>query len=123
MWSPSRTRRSRLAVFLVPAALLALAGCGSAWRAVPVASVDESTETLGEYARFTLNDQRVLEVRVSQVNYPWVEGNRIVSDWTNGRTVRVDLRQVAKIEVRGTSAPPGTAPDGPLDGSPPSPAG
>jgi hypothetical protein len=68
-----------------------------------VASVDESTQALGEYARFTLNDRRVIELRVTEVKFPWVEGQRVVGDWTNGRTLRVDLREVAKIEVRGTS--------------------
>jgi hypothetical protein len=64
-----------------------------------VASLDESTQSLGEQARFTLNDRRVIEMRVSQVKYPWVEGERLVGDWTNGRTLRVDLRQVSRIEV------------------------
>jgi len=95
--------RARLLVLLVPAAVIALAGCGSAWRAVPVGSVDESTQALGEYARFTLKDERVIEMRVATLTYPWVEGTRVVGEWTNGRTLRVDLRQVAKIEVRGAS--------------------
>lgn len=98
---PRSVSRSLLA--LLPALLLAPAGCGSVWQGVPVASVDESTQALGEYARFTLNDRRVIELRVTEVKFPWVEGQRVVGDWTNGRTLRVDLREVAKIEVRGTS--------------------
>jgi len=97
-------RRARLFALLTAVALIAaLAGCGSAWRAVPVATVDESTQTLGEYARFTLKDERVIEMRVEAVHYPWVEGQRVVSQWTNGRTLRVDLREVSKIEVRNAS--------------------
>jgi hypothetical protein len=96
----SRPLRALLPALLASAAPLILTGCGSAWRDVPVASVDESTQALGGQARFTLNDRRVIELRVSQFKYPWVEGERLVGEWTNGRTLRVDLRQVSRIEIR-----------------------
>lgn len=99
----ARKKAVRGIIALIPAAALALAGCGSPWRSVPVGSVDESTRELGDVARFTLNDQRVIDLQVTEVKYPFVEGHRLVGKWTNGRLLRVDLRDVAKIEVRGAS--------------------
>lgn len=96
--------RHRLLPLLAVLLALATAGCGSSWKAVPVGSVDESTQVLGDYARFTLNDQRVIELRVLSVRYPFVEGHRMLGEWSTPRRMRVDLREVSRIEVRKTAS-------------------
>jgi len=92
-----------LGAVLLPATLFA-AGCGSAWKSIPPSSVGEDTQNLGgEYGRFVMNDQRVIEMRIVAMKYPWVDGHRVLGRWSTRRTVRVDLRQVSRIEVRNES--------------------
>jgi hypothetical protein len=98
-------RIRRLVAFPIALALLlgalAGAGCGSAWTRVPLEGLSESTEDLGgEYARFVLDDDRVLELRVVSVAYPYVEGNRVLGTWSTPRRIRVDLRSVTRLDVR-----------------------
>lgn len=92
-----------LGAVLLPAALLA-AGCGSPWKGVPANSLGEGTESLGgEYGRFVLNDRRVIEMQIVSVDYPYVDGHRVLGKWRTSRQVRVDLREVQRIEVRDES--------------------
>jgi hypothetical protein len=89
--------RSLAAVLL----LCLAAGCGSGWRGVALDSLDAQAQNLGgEEARFTLKDERVIEMRVVLVQYPFVEGHRLVGDWSTERMMRVDLREVSRLEVR-----------------------
>jgi hypothetical protein len=92
----SLPRRLPLLVLLILAA-----GCGSGWRGVALDSLDPTVQSLGgEEARLTLKDQRVIEMRVVEVRYPYVEGHRLVGGWSTERAMRVDLREVSRLEVR-----------------------
>lgn len=89
-------------VLLAALALLcaAGAGCGSHWAERPVASIDATTTNLGaEYARFTLDDERVIEVRLIRVKYPYVWGNRRINGQVARAEMQIDLRQVSRIEL------------------------
>ncbi|MGQ0723509.1 MAG: hypothetical protein ACT4PE_18320 [Candidatus Eiseniibacteriota bacterium] len=80
------------------------AGCGGGWRGVALDSLDAQAQSLGgEEARFILKDERVIEMRVLHVQYPFVEGHRLVGAWSTERKMRVDLREVARLEVRKAS--------------------
>jgi hypothetical protein len=86
---------------LAAAALALAGGCSSAWTRVPLESLGPATESLGgERARFTLNDERMIEMRVLWVRYPFVEGHRVAGGWSTDRKLRLDLREVSRVEVR-----------------------
>jgi len=86
------------AAFALAAAVLT--GCGSPWVERPVASIDESTTSLGaEYARFTLEDGRVIELRLLRVEYPYVFGNRRIRDQVARAELRLDLSDVSRVEL------------------------
>ena len=63
--------------------------------------IDERTETLGsDVARFTMEDGRVIEFRVVRVEYPYVWGDRYLGENMPLRSMRVDLRDVSRIELK-----------------------
>jgi hypothetical protein len=75
-------------------------GCGSPWAERPLASIDASTTNLGgEYARFTLRDERVIELRLLRVEYPYVWGNRRIHGQVARAQMQIDLREVARVDV------------------------
>lgn len=96
---------SRILTALTALLAFALAGCGGGWTSVPVSDLSEASETLGgDIAEFTLNDDRVFEMRVVTFEYPYVEGHRIVSEWMTPAKMRIDLREVAKIKVKSSAS-------------------
>jgi hypothetical protein len=76
-------------------------GC-SGWRAASVnpVSPDEVESLVGKHVRFHTSDgERSMKVR--SVDYPYVDG-RLSKGFREypGKTIRVDLRQVERIEVQ-----------------------
>jgi len=93
--------RLRTGVLLALLALPVLAGCGGGWTSIPVTSIDESTQILdSDEVRLTLNDGRVLLFRVSRVEYPYLWGERFLGENMPLKPMRVDLREVARIEAQ-----------------------
>jgi hypothetical protein len=87
------------------AALLVLvaAGCGGGWTSFPVDSIDEQTESLGsDRVKLTLNDGREFELVVSRVEYPYLWGDRFLGTNMPLKPMRIDLREVSRIEVKGS---------------------
>ena len=85
------------------AALLVLSapGCGGGWTSLPVDSINEQTETLGsDRVKLTLQDGRVFELVVSRVEYPYVWGDRFLGTNMPLKPMRIDLREVSRIEVK-----------------------
>ena len=98
---PNRRRRVLGALAILVA--FSGAGCGGGWTAVPLGSIGAGTETLGSgETRLQLKDGRVFELRGSRVEYPYVWGDRFLGENMPLRAMRIDLREVARIEVRGS---------------------
>jgi len=95
----------RVSGILVPISLLVLAGCSSGWTSVPVDSVDTTLAAAPERARLTLDDGRVLELRVLRAEYPYLWGARLLGENMPSREMRIDLRSVTRIEIQRAARP------------------